>query len=363
MEEIIERIGSFGRYQKGVLFLIGLISSLTATVVYTTVFTAVDPGLICGYKNQTDEDDLSALPDVCVIWKEISPNERNNQSAPYECRFDTTYYDLTIVNEYDLVCDKKFLVGLTQTINLAGAICGVFIGYFSDRYGRQRCVFVLICLLSIVLSVSLLFQFKVIHLDNTGYYIVYCINQFIVGALAKALYTISYILIFELSTSKHSTIISTFFCYFYVFGELLVLVVAYFFRNWRYINASMTAYSIIFIFITWFLIPESPRYLISKGYNDKANALFKKIAKINGKVNDAIEIEHENIAIENIVNKTNDLDVDIEKTVDRKHKWEYIMKRETLIKTFLFVYIWFALSLTYFGVSLGALIKTYKIDI
>lgn len=372
MDEILEPIGSFGRYQKGILVLVGLVSSMTATVIYSTVFTAVDPGLICGYKNETHDNDLPALPETCTIWKDLKQSERNNQSTLYECHWDDRYYDLTIVNEYELVCDKHFLVGLTQTINLAGAICGLFIGYFSDRYGRQRCAFVLALLLAIVLSVSCLFQLGVINLDSTSDYIVYCIVQFICGALAKSLYTISYILIFELTTSKHSTIISNIFSYFYVFGEILVLIVAYFSRNWHIIKAAMTVYSIILVFIIWFLIPESPRYLISKGYYDKAQKLFKRIARINGKVSDGV-LQQESVALESIVKEPNKLDMDIEnadikskvhesikiddkeveKSLDKKDKMSYIMKRETLIKTLLFVYIWFALSLTYYGVSLG----------
>ena len=75
---------------------------------------------------------------------------------------------------------------LTQTINLAGAVSGLFIGFFSDRFGRKRCALALAIVLASLLSLWQLFLFKIIRVDNSTSYIIYCVIQFCCGAMAKA---------------------------------------------------------------------------------------------------------------------------------------------------------------------------------
>ena len=89
------------------------------------------PELLCYHKASPE-----VLSNSCDAWNSL---DRDNET---ECKFDNTYYEKTIVTEYELICDKSFLVGLTQTIYMVGTICGLFIGYFSDKYGRtmRRCM-------------------------------------------------------------------------------------------------------------------------------------------------------------------------------------------------------------------------------
>jgi hypothetical protein len=42
-----------------------------------------------------------------------------------------------------------------------------------------------------------------------------------------------------------------------------------------------------------FLIPESPKYLLSKGLNDKAQKSFETIARLNGIRNFNMELKNE----------------------------------------------------------------------
>lgn len=354
MEKSLNSVGPFGKYQKFVLFLTAFASSLTAAIIYSTVFTSADPGLICSFKNGSVE--INKFPEPCKIWSKIKQSEKSNISTLYECHFDRKYYDLTIVNEWELICDKKYLAGLTQTINLIGKVSGLFIGYFSDRFGRKQCAFVLALLLSLVLILSQLFQFRIFNLENSTMYIIYCVVQFILGALSKSMYSVIYILLLEITTSKYSTMVSNIFSYFYVLGELMVLIVAYFFRNWHIINVSMAAYSIIFVIVIWFFVPESPRYLISMKYYDKALELFRKMARFNGQ--SAKDLPENSSVLQKIMeseklneqkfNKENQLHL-----LEDQSKMKYLLKKENLIKTILFVYLWLAINLIYLGISLG----------
>lgn len=149
----------------------------------------------------------------------------------------------------------------------------------------------------------------------------------------------------------------------YVVGELFVLGVAYFFRNWHVMNWAMAGYSILTVFVIWLLIPESPRYYVSVGKNEKALKLLNKIGKFNGK--DTSEVLKDSLALDNLVNEDKEQTSEVTDKIsseEKKQKLSILWKpRQNLIKTGLFLYIWFALSLVYYGVSLGKTYSQYKI--
>lgn len=186
MEKVIDLVGPFGKYQKFVLILAGFIASFTATTIYSTIFSAVDPGLICDFNNGSTV--IKDLPNQCDIWEIVKNNQKLNQSTPYECYFDKKYYDLTMVNDWELICKQAALASLTQTLYMVGTVCGLGIGYFSDKFGRKNSSVVLALLLSVLLTLSEILQLKQLGISNTTLYVIYCIVQFLVGAFAKVCY-------------------------------------------------------------------------------------------------------------------------------------------------------------------------------
>lgn len=361
MEEIFDSIGPFGRFQKLALISAGVATSLTALTIYSTVFSSADPGLICTKRNDSDRNILNSTSmSKCEMWKTVKESYRLNKTPEYECHFDTKYYNITMVTEWELICDRAFMTGLTQTIYMVGMMCGLFIGFFSDKYGRQRSSLVVAALIVLLLTVSEVLKMSVFKIPVDILYAIHCVIQFFLGALAKAIYTIFYILLLELTTAKHNTIVSSVYLYIYVGGELIVLGIAYFFRDWHVMNWFMVGYSFVFLFIIWAFIPESPRYLISTGQHEKATVLLRKIARFNGK-DDSNSIFADSIEFKKII------DMELEPTTNRvadeslkneansssvglRSLWA---PKQNLIKTCLFIYIWFALSLIYYGVSLG----------
>ena len=67
----------------------------------------------------------------------------------------------------------------------------------------------------------------------------------------------------------------------YALGEVLPTVIGYFVKDWRMFQLAVS----LFMFATclsWFLLPESPRYLISKGNFVAVTNVLEKAAKKNG---------------------------------------------------------------------------------
>lgn len=122
MNEIIERIGGFGRFQKLVLFIAGLMSSCVSMCTYLSVFNNARPALNCYFKSNGTPTDPA---EICVVHSNYTQNE---QTSPYECSYSTLYYGVTIVTEWHLICDKILLASYTQTIFMVGSLLSFICG-------------------------------------------------------------------------------------------------------------------------------------------------------------------------------------------------------------------------------------------
>lgn len=64
------------------------------------------------------------------------------------------------------------------------------------------------------------------------------------------------------------------------FGHLLLSVFGYLIRDWRYFQLTISLPSVILISYYW-ILPESPRWLLAVGETEKAIAVIEKAAKYN----------------------------------------------------------------------------------
>jgi hypothetical protein len=164
--------------------------------------------------------------------------------------------------------------------------------------------------------------------------------QFFIGSSSVALFTVAQVLLLELTTGKYATWFSNVYLYFAVAGELLVLAMAYFYKNWHTMNMFLAAYYSVIAVLVCMVLPESPRYLISAGKTSKALALLQKIARLNG-TNTADMLLKDTIDIENILKevrrdqteqKSNEFSGEL-------NKLSYLWKpKENLMKTLCFTF-------------------------
>jgi MFS family permease len=261
---------------------------------------------------------------------------------------------------------------------MIGSLSSFFMGYFSDKYGRKTVCLIMSILMSLSIILSELFQLEIFGLSFNTKYIIYVISQCSLGFTSYVLYVTSYVLLLEITSSKHSTLVSNVNLYLYVFGELLALIVAYLVQNWHTINYFLILYSIIIVLMAAFILPESPRYLIALKKYKNAFKVLKKIAKVNGTASKMLN-ENEMIAlfqsdrsssdstrVENNrldINEDNNLLAgEINNTEKELTLFGYLTNPVfNLIKTFLLTYLWIALSMIYYGVSLGIFINLFNL--
>lgn len=349
MDNLILKTGGFGTYQKKILIILSLISSLAAIVTYSSVFNTAKPKLECNYKN-----DFPQLIDqnitVCDIVENIA---QSGDNSSYTCSYDKTYYGNSIVTEWDLVCDKVSWTSFTQTVFMIGALSSVFVGSFSDKYGRRTAILILTVIFSMSIILCEILQYNVFNLSNDYKYYVYAVTQFFLGFTSFSLYVVSYILIIELSITKYSMLASVIFINIYVIGELLLLAAAYLLRDWHLLNWFIASYSLMALTIISYTVPESPKFLITNKRYEEAAYILTNMAKTNG-VN--ITITEKDITNELHSGEAEKMISEEENTVDtKKTSVIYYLTHPliNLVRTIILAYQFISLSMIYFGISLG----------
>ncbi|XP_050356078.1 uncharacterized protein LOC126777171 [Nymphalis io] len=200
----------------------------------------------------------------------------NNRKEPTKCphgwKFSTEHYKSTLVTEFSLVCGKDWLPRTSNTLFWVGSIFGnLFFGWFSDRYGRRPTI-----LLMIVLEVPL-----AIAASFPGNYWTYIALRVAGGLFFPALYQLPFILALELMPPARRTYTGIVVGMLFASGMCLLALLAYLLRDWFYLSLA-TSIPFVLLFGYYWLIPESPRWLVGRGRIADAEKVLRNLAKRNG---------------------------------------------------------------------------------
>uniref|UniRef100_A0A4W2DGU7 Solute carrier family 22 member 3 n=2 Tax=Pecora TaxID=35500 RepID=A0A4W2DGU7_BOBOX len=199
-----------------------------------------------------------------------------NRSAPLvQCRDGWRYTQAhsTIVSEFDLVCVNAWMLDLTQAILNLGFLAGAFtLGYAADRYGRIV-IYLLSCFGVGVTGVVVAFA------PNFPVFVIF---RFLQGVFGKGTWMTCYVIVTEIVGSKQRRIVGIVIQMFFTLGIIILPGIAYFIPNWQGIQLAITLPNFLFLLYYW-VVPESPRWLITRKKGDKALKILRSIAKCNGK--------------------------------------------------------------------------------
>jgi len=124
-------------------------------------------------------------------------------------------------------------------------------------------------------------------------------------------------------------------------------VLAYFIRDWRYLQLAITLPAIVMVSYKWYL-PESVRWLVSKNRTDEAVAVLKHIAEVNKK-----ELKTEDLDFLTSRGKYIDEDRPTEETT-KKTVFDLLKTPNMRSRTLNMFFAWAVVTFMYYGLSFNS---------
>ncbi|CAM9241400.1 unnamed protein product [Bubo scandiacus] len=355
--DFISALGEFGLYQKLLVLFLSLPLLLNPFQMIGQVFMVVDVPHYCDTSwilaigpNLTEEEQLNlTLPrdadgayEQCYMYSPVDWDLGSimtyGLNATEKCSNGWVYPSAqppSLLTEFDLVCDRKDLNDISQSIYMVGLLLGAMIfGPLSDRVGRQP-IFLISILLQGLFGVGVAF---------VPHFYVYMAFRCVVGASVSGILITALALATEwvgVSSRPKAVLISH--CFFAI-GQMILAGLSYGIRNWRLLEIAGSAPVFALFFYIW-VLPESARWLVTKGRIEEAKKVLQKAASINKRTIPPGLLEQ--LKPETQTKSGSALDL-----FRKKH-----LRKVTLIM----LCTWFAGSLVYYGLSLN--VTSFGLDI
>ncbi|OQV20905.1 Carcinine [Hypsibius exemplaris] len=297
-DQLLESVEQFGRYQQFVVYavLLPAIFAYSFAQGFLLFVIATPDNFWC--RSPTDYPlNLSVLNASSTLspiqqchelsLSSWSLNNSNSTTAtlstseisnyPRRCQhgwdFDQSVYTSTIVTEWNLVCDSDFLPTLVYIVTtLVGTVGAPIGGYLSDRYGRKRTYFGFLALQIAAGGAAALAP------SYAWFVVLASLHSLSVYPSYQTIYTLG----MEILSPKHRTMFSVLVGVFYALGSVASCGLAYAVRNWRMLIVASTL-PLVGLVGLFPLMPESPRFNLSKRRFGKVTHFFRRAAKWNGR--------------------------------------------------------------------------------
>ncbi|PIK62276.1 putative organic cation transporter protein [Apostichopus japonicus] len=297
----------------------------------------------------SSEETFRVSDAACYVYE-------NGTQLCTEWEFDTDFIGKTIVTEWDLVCARDILPDLSQSIMVIGfAVGSLLAGPLADKCGRRPTLL----LGSIVyLIIGLLVSFS----PN---YVVYVCLRSLLGAVMFVVKIPSLTLQTEYIVPRYRSAVASLPLCASAISLMMLSLLAYFVRDWRYFSAAITLPGLLIVCISWFL-PESVRWLIAQGQVEEAERVIQKIAKFNkvkqfpSPVFDVVnqptksaQIDSSSLQYARLSSVTKDTDGQTPAPAGRAKLFRELFGRPTWKVTLILSWNWATYSITYFGFALS----------
>ncbi|KAL0871441.1 hypothetical protein ABMA27_005168 [Loxostege sticticalis] len=345
--EIWEVLERFGRYQivQYVLICVPTLFITMANINYIFVVGDVDHRCrIPECEGATDQFNASWWPDWTMdrcsqpvlnrsILGECSPDLFSGEVE--ECSHWVYENQNSVVSELDLAC-QPWKINMVGTIHNLGMLFAMLIsGWFADRFGRKfTSVF---CLTACFVGI-----FKVFATS----YSLYLGLEFVESLLSGGSYSVTTILMIEITGRKHRILSGVVFAYAIYLGETCFATLAMFVPNWKALIEIVYGPCILFLGLVFWL-HESPRWLILNGKSEQVINNLKVIAETN-----SMKINVQDLS--NLDEKKLKQKFDIENYEEKEGLREVFASKEMMKRLLIGFMSRFTSSFVYYGLMINS---------
>ncbi|XP_037082292.1 organic cation transporter protein-like [Pollicipes pollicipes] len=226
-EDVLERCCGTGRWQTLLIGYLSVLWLLFPAFSMSMMFVGATPKFRCadGFAANATFASLPSDTPRC--------HAANSTAACQRWAFDPSVYVSTVVTEWTLVCGRKPLLSLLQSWLMIGALFGSVV---SGHFAAVR---------------------------------------FLTGVAMSAMISSQYVLMMELSSSERRAAIGIVSIMPFAFGTCLVALGSYLIRTRWLLQLAYAVPCLIFLFNFW-LMPESPRWLVLQGRFPEACAVLRR---------------------------------------------------------------------------------------
>lgn len=340
VEQLLSKVGDTGRYH---WIILCLFSTVWLNVVFNNVimtfygFAPPPPAQAAACSAALRQPpEAGNAASVQPSPTDVTTAGDCNASAALNSSWIRTVESISVVTEWQLYDDRKWMLSLATSMYFAGVmIGGLVMGSLADVVGRKKVL--LTCLVApIPLGVAVYFN---------PYYEGFVALRFCIGIFVQGLSGVGFVNCVEFFSARHKLRVILGFEATWVLGMMLLALIAFLLsEDWRQLQLAISLVPAVALAYIWWL-PESPRWLSVKKRHSELRHVAEKIVRVNG-----AKVDIGDLCLE-ATQPTQNERVDIV----RRHFSLIDMFRTPLIRrrSIALFYIWFTVSAGYYALTFG----------
>ncbi|RVE41966.1 hypothetical protein evm_013375 [Chilo suppressalis] len=253
-DKLTQAIGEFGKWQCLLILLLSIPAKMSAIwTLLGIIFLAPKTQFRCIERNSTGDISNSTCYSDCERYEYF------------------TDFEMTIISEWDLICERAWMVNFAQMMLMLGVLLGnIFFGFVADRYGR-RLALLIASMMQLILSLVVPF--------SPNYWVFLALRLFL-GASTAGIMAVTFVLVVEIVGSKKRELVTSLYHLPFALGQMILPLFSYYLRSWNKFSLGVGIPNLIFLLYIY-LIPESPKWLISMGRLEEASQVMNKAIRDN----------------------------------------------------------------------------------